>query len=258
MRLDQVAVQFYTVRDFCRTASDLAATARKVRALGYPAVQLSGVGPIDDDEIARIMRGEGLVVCATHEPAAHIRTKPERVVDRLRLLGCRHAAFPFPTGVDVSRREQIDLLIADLERAGAVLAQAGLTLSYHNHAIEFVRVDGRTLLETIFAGTSPQHLAAELDTYWVQYGGGDPLAWCERLAGRLPLIHLKDYGYTAENKPAFAEIGRGNLDFRRIIAAAEKSGCEWFIVEQDTCPGDPFDSLRLSFDFIKAHLLAGS
>ena len=52
------------------------------------------------------------------------------------------------------------------------------------------------------------------------------------------------------------EIGYGNLDFKAIVAAAEASGCEWFIVEQDSCPGDPFDSAKLSFDYIKANLVA--
>ena len=76
-------------------------------------------------------------------------------------------------------------------------------------------------------------------------GGGDCVEWCRRLAGRIPFIHLKDYMMTLEKKPIWCEIGRGTLPFARIIAEAEKSGCEWFIVEQDTCPGDPFESLRL-------------
>jgi sugar phosphate isomerase/epimerase len=72
----------------------------------------------------------------------------------------------------------------------------------------------------------------------------------------MPFIHIKDCSLTADQKPAFAEIGRGTLPFREIIAEAERSGCEWFIVEQDTCPGDPFDSLRLSLEYIRANLLS--
>jgi len=54
------------------------------------------------------------------------------------------------------------------------------------------------------------------------------------------------------------EIGHGNLNWPAIISAAERSGCEWFIVEQDVCPGDPFDSIRESFRFIKEHLVEES
>ena len=69
-------------------------------------------------------------------------------------------------------------------------------------------------------------------------------------------MHLKDYAFTTSDKPTFAEIGAGNLDWKRIIAAAEKSGCRWFIVEQDTCPGDPFDSVAQSYRYISEHLCA--
>jgi sugar phosphate isomerase/epimerase len=54
----------------------------------------------------------------------------------------------------------------------------------------------------------------------------------------------------------FCEIGAGMLDFKRIIAAAESGGCEWFIVEQDRCPGDPFVSIKQSFDYIQANLVS--
>ena len=55
---------------------------------------------------------------------------------------------------------------------------------------------------------------------------------------------------------AFSEIGNGVLDWKRILAAAEKAGTEWLIVEQDTCPGDPFDSIKISFDYLQALLKA--
>ena len=67
----------------------------------------------------------------------------------------------------------------------------------------------------------------------------------------LPQLHLKDYVINDDNQPTFAEIGNGNLDWPRIIAAADEVGCEWFIVEQDTCAGDPFDSVKASFDYLQ-------
>ena len=88
----------------------------------------------------------------------------------------------------------------------------------------------------------------------MQYGGGDPVAWCQRLQNRLPVIHLKDYKADQDNKVTFCEIGEGNLDMVAIIEACEKSGCEWLVVEQDTTPGDPFDSLKISFDWLQKHL----
>lgn len=255
MKLNQVAAQLYTLRDFIKTPADIAASMKKVREIGYTSVQVSGMGPIEESELMKILDGEGLTCCATHESGDVIRQTPEIVVERLQKLNCKYTAYPYPAGIDFSNPEHVASLIVDLDKAGAVLREAGQVLGYHNHAIEFLRVGGKPLLETIYDSTDPKNLVGEIDTYWVQYGGGDPVTWCERLADRLPLIHLKDYGYLPENKPVFAEIGYGNLDFRAIVAAAEKSGCEWFIVEQDTCPGDPFESLKMSFDYIAANLV---
>lgn len=89
----------------------------------------------------------------------------------------------------------------------------------------------------------------------VQLGGACPIKWCQKLKGRLPLLHMKDVGVREGNSPTMFEIGYGNLDFKSIITAAEASGCKWFIVEQDTCPGDPFESLKKSFDYIQTKLV---
>ena len=255
MKLTQVAAQLYTVRDHCRDAAALAATAKKLRTIGYTAVQLSAVGPIPESEIVTIMQGEGLVICATHEPSLEILDEPEKVIARLQRLGCKLTAYPYPAGVDFTDATQVETLVRKLDAAGAKLRAAGLRLGYHNHAIEFVKFRGAPVLEYLFAQTGVDNLGSELDTFWIHYGGGDVVEWTRRLRGRIPCVHLKDYGFTKENKHTWCEIGAGTLPFKRIIAEAEAGGCEWFIVEQDTCPGDPFDSLRQSFDYIKANLV---
>jgi sugar phosphate isomerase/epimerase len=137
-----------------------------------------------------------------------------------------------------------------------VLREAGCVLSYHNHAHEFYKGGSQTILEEIYDGTAPENLKAELDTYWIQAGGGNPLDWCRQMKGRLSVLHMKDYAVSPTGAPFFAEVGYGNLDFKTITAAAEESGCEWFVVEQDTCPGDPFESVAKSFDYIMANLVS--
>jgi len=255
MKLARVAAQLYTVREHCQTATQLAITANKIRTIGYCAVQISGVGPIPAPEIAAIMRDAGLAICATHEPAADILDRPGVCIARLQQLGCRLTAYPWPRDIDFANPEQVRTLARKLDAAGAAFRAAGITLGYHNHAIEFVRFEGATALDFLYANTRPEHLAAELDTFWVHYGGGDVVAWIEKLRGRLPFIHLKDYGFTTVNRHTWCELGRGNFDWKKILAAAERSGCEWFIVEQDTCPADPFASLQISFNHLASNIV---
>jgi sugar phosphate isomerase/epimerase len=256
MKLEQVAIQLYTLRDHCQTAADLAVTARKVREIGYTAVQASGLGPIPEEEIVAICKGEGLTICATHEKSLLILNETDKVIERLHKLGVNLTAYPFPVGLDFTDRAQIDTLVKALDAAGARMRAAGISLGYHNHGIEFVKVPGTntTFLDYVYANTDPANLVGEPDTYWIHYGGGDCVEWCRKLSGRLPFIHLKDYMFTVQDKPHFTEIGNGTLPFDRIIPAAEEAGCQWFIVEQDTTPGDPFDSIRQSLDYIRTHL----
>jgi sugar phosphate isomerase/epimerase len=250
----QVAATLYTLRAFCTTPRALAGTLARVRTIGYSAVQISGICELPAPELRRMLHAEGLVCCATHERPDVILDEPNAVVDTLNALGCRYTAYPYPAGIRLDRLADVMAFAARLNAAGRVLHDAGLVLAYHNHSIEFRRIDGRLILDVIYEQTDPRFLQGEVDTYWVQHGGGDPVAWCRRLDGRLPLLHMKDYAVSPDNQPAFAEIGGGNLDWPAIVETAERSGCEWFIVEQDECAGDPFDSLAASFDYVGEHV----
>jgi sugar phosphate isomerase/epimerase len=188
---------------------------------------VSGIGPNAEEELLLILDGEGL-------------------------LRCQYTAYPFPAGVDFVNAASVESLISGLEGSAAFLASHGMVLCYHNNRQEFGKLQGQTILERIYDGVP--HLQGEPDTYWVQYGGSDPVEWCECLAGRLPLIHLKDFVINQENRPVFCEVGSGNLDFPRIVQAAEAAGCQWFIVEQDKTPGDPMDSLAESFRYLAENI----
>lgn len=251
MKSEQIAVQLYTLRDFTETPADFAATMKRVREIGYPAVELAGIAGLTPAEAAKIVRDAALQICSSHESTEMILNQPQQVVDRLGEFGITHAVYAYPAGVEMSDVAQVGKMIAGLDAAGAVLRRAGMTLCYHNHALEYFQRDGRTVLDNIFALSSPEHLQAELDIHWVQAGGGDPAEACRRLAGRLPLLHVKDFTVTATGERKFAEVGHGNLNIPEILTAADAAGCKWFIVEQDTCPTDPFECIARSFNYLK-------
>ena len=150
MKIEQVALQLYTLRDQLKTPADIAATLKKVRTIGYEAVQASGLGPIAEAELLTILRGEGLQLCATHEPAAQILAEPQAVVERLQKLGCKYTAYPHPAGIDFADFSQVERLAEQLEAAGRVLHEAGQVLTYHNHATELVRHGEQTILDYLY------------------------------------------------------------------------------------------------------------
>lgn len=252
MKKEKIVAQMYTVCSYLKTPQDIAKSLKKVKSIGYEAVQLSGLGPIDTVELRKMMDGEGLICAATHEDMDMILDEPDKVVEKLNQLGCIYTAIPSPGNIDLCNEAAVAAWISRINDAGKVFTEKGKVLTYHNHHIEFRRLAGRLILDMIYDGTNPLYLQGEIDTFWVQAGGGDSIAWCEKLKGRIPLLHLKDYGVDSENNRIFEEIGAGNLDIPGIITAAERGGCEWFIVEQDSnwVNNDPFESLKISFDYL--------
>lgn len=252
MNTNQIAVQLFTLREHLKTPADIAATLKKVSRIGYKAVQVSGMGPIPESELNAILDGEGLVCCATHENGDRILNETGAIIERLQKLNCRYTAYPYPGGIDFSTTASILAFAKRLDAAGAAMREAGIVLTYHNHAMEFAKVDGKLVLELIYDHTDREHVQGEPDTFWVQAGGQNPVDWCLKLKGRLPLLHLKDYTVSG-NTPRFAEVGRGNLDIPAIIKVAEASGCKWFMVEQDDCYGqDPFAAVETSLRYLEA------
>ena len=256
-----LAAQLYTVREYTQTVCDLAATLKKVRAIGYQAVQISTIGPIPDAEVKAMLDDNGLTCCITHVSVPWPWQDLGPIIAQHKLWNCPHVALgAMPMDYRASE-EGFWRFVTEANAIGKKLYEAGLTFSYHNHSFEFVRFSKRTGLGLIYEETDPRYVKAELDTFWVQYGGGDPVVWIKKMAGRMPVVHFKDMiilydqRATAElwtGRQTMAEIGEGNLNWPAILQACKEAGVAWYAIEQDTCQRDPFESLRISFENLKA------
>ena len=249
MQRSQLAAQLYTVRDFTKTAEDLARTLRRVAEIGYPAVQLSAIGPLPPEQVRDLVQQAGLTVCNTHVGFDRLQRDLPAVIAEHRLWGCRHVAVgSLPPAYRSAGAEGYRRFAREADQIGRELGAAGLSFSYHNHAFEFEHFPGErgTALDLIYAETDPAHVKAEIDTYWVQFGGADPAAWVRKVRGRMPVVHLKDMTIQA-NQQLMAEVGEGNLNWPEILAACKDAGVEWYAVEQDRCQRDPFESLAISY-----------
>ncbi len=253
MKKQNIVAQVYTVRDACNDAHGLADALARVRAIGYQAVEMNSVGPLPVKELARVLDGEGLTCAGTHEDSEELLADPSAVAERLAILGCTATAYPYPKDQDFSSLDAVRRLCKALDRTGKTLRKAGISFSYHNHNLEFYRLGNRMVFDYLLSETDPDNVKIELDTYWVQAGGGSPAEWIARLKGRCTHLHVKDYGVDPKGRAMFDEIGTGNLDGAGILTAARKAGCKWYVVEQDSDweNGDPFLSLKLSWAFLK-------
>jgi sugar phosphate isomerase/epimerase len=239
-----LAAQLYTLRDFTKTPADIAKTLKRVKQMGYDAVQASALGPIDPKELGRILQGEGLTCCATHVGLDRLKNEPGKVIEEHKLWGCQYTAIGGFNKEGITRQDWEDFA-RSYNDVAKKFEGSGVSLGYHNHSHELARFGDATALQLLIDKLVPG-VWMEIDTYWITHGGGDPAQWINKCTGRLPCVHLKDMAITPKREQQMAEVGEGNLNWPAILQACKDAGVKWYIVEQDICQRDPFESLSIS------------
>jgi sugar phosphate isomerase/epimerase len=245
----RIAAQLYTLRNFLKTPEDISNSLKKVKQIGYQAVQVSGVGPIGDQELKDLTDREGLTICATHVGYDDLTQNIDAVIKKHKIWNCQYVGLgglpqPYRTS-----SEGYAAFAKEATEIGKKLSDAGLKFIYHNHDFEFAKYDGKTGMDILFEQTNPDFVDFELDVYWVQAGGADPIAWIHKVDGRMKVVHFKDMLITPDREQRFGEVGEGNMNFKGILQACEEIGVEWAPVEQDQCyDREPFESLTISYN----------
>lgn len=232
----KTALQLHTVRKLI--AKDFWGTCQKIADLGYQGVELTDTRALLDatDLQTRLMR-MGLIPVGVHVDLEPLESELDMVLEYYRKAGINQIVCPW---LPENRRETAAAWMAmgrQLSAIGQQCRDRGFVFSYHNHAFEFAKFDGVYGLDLLLGHSDPQYLKWELDTYWVQFGGENPVAYMQRHAERISLLHVKDMAAGPDRK--FAPVGAGVLDWRAIIAAANQAGIDWLIVEQDDCYNTP-------------------
>ncbi len=249
MKTAPIALQLYTIRDLL--AKDFTAGVKKIAEMGYAGVETAGFPGITPAAAAQLFKDLGLEIVAAHS-GLPLGDKKNEVLDTLAALGCKRLVCP-GLGHDLwSSVSGIQKAADMLNEAYDIARQNHLSLGFHNHSIEFQKVDGKFAHDILQEYLHP-NIFFEVDTYWVKVGGGDPVEVVRKLGRRAPLLHIKD-GPGDHQSPQTA-IGAGIMDFPAIVEAAG-SNPEWMIVELDACATDMMEAVRQSFQYMVSQGLA--
>lgn len=242
-----LGVQLYTVRDVCQTEADLEQTLRKVSEIGYQTVQLSAINwEIPAKTVKTLCDRYGLKAVCTHLPLDFYENKMDWVIDYHLTVGAKTAGLGWLSQQYRSDLDTLKRTVGMMNGFDRKLREAGLRFGYHNHMFEFVKYDGKMMMDWLIDEGTFDFIP---DTCWIAGAGLNPCDVIRKMGKRASVIHFKDLKATQENKIEPAEIGRGNLDWDALIPAC--SGAESVVIEQDTCPGDPFESLKISYRYLK-------
>jgi sugar phosphate isomerase/epimerase len=252
--LANIGVQLYTVRDVI--LKDPASTLKSIQDIGYTEVEAIYATL---DKIWPALEQTKLKPVSVHVDSNLFGddSKMQAALEEVHKRGFQYAVFPYLPTSERGGLDAIKVLAGKLNKAGEQAQKLGLKLCYHNHAFEFEPMNGTTPFATLLKETTKGVVSLELDVFWASVAGHDPVALLKQYPDRIALVHLKDKekGFPVrynENVPknAFKEVGRGSIDFPAVIKTAWGNGVRHFFVEQDQTPGNPIDSLKISYEYI--------
>lgn len=263
-----VALQLYTVRD--DMANDFYGTLKRVKELGYDGVEFAGLYGKTAKEVKEMCKEVGLTPISAHVPLVDMM-RDDSILEVYAEIGCEFVAIPYLNEEFRPGQEKFSEVIEFAKKLGKKANELGMKLCYHNHDFEFVKLDGEYALDILYKEVPADILQPQLDTCWVNVGGENPVDYINKYAGRIDILHLKDFvGSRSENMYAligidenekkdtggkfeFRPVGKGVQDFPAILAAAEKAGTKWVVVEQDS-PSlglTPMECAKASIDYLK-------
>ena len=167
-----VAVQVYSVRDFAE--QDMRGTLQKIKDMGYAGVEFAGLYGNSAEDVKAMCEEIGLVPISAHVALAEMRKDCDKVIKDYSTIGCKFIVVPYLNPEDRPGADGWEKTIADIREIGKKAHENGLTLLYHNHDFEFVKIDGKYALDILYDTIPADYLQTEIDTCWVNVGGENP------------------------------------------------------------------------------------
>lgn len=246
----------YTLRDALE--KDVAGTIKRVAEIGYKDIEAAagskghyyGMKPA---AFSKLLEDHGLKLRSSHvmitipgvPQAVTLSNNLQKLVDDAAEAGQEYLVCAYLFEEERKSIDDYKRYVDLFNKAGEACKKAGLQFAYHNHDFEFISLDGQIPYDLLLQGTDPETMKMELDLYWISKVGLDPIKLFEKDPGRYPLWHVKDMAKTEDKN--FTEVGNGVINFERIFKASKTAGLKYYFIEQDETPGDPFESIKISY-----------
>lgn len=242
-----LAVQVYSVRK--DAAEDFAGTLAKLAKMGYEGVEFAGFYNHSPAAVRKILADTGLKPFSSHTGLKQLSgDELQKTIDFHAEIGCRYLVVPSLPRTDKAdewRRYAGQLT----EIAGKLKAHKMMT-GFHNHAIEFVPVEGKVPMEILFDNT-PADVIMQLDVGHCVRAGADPIAYINKYKGRSRSLHIKDFSPQSED----ILLGQGVVKWPEVFKAATTAGkTEIYIIEQERYPFPPLECVEKCLQSLKKML----
>ena len=252
-----IAIQLYSVRDIINNGTDLNVVLKNLAQMGYTSIEAAnydngkfyGKTP---EEFKNAVEKAGMKVLSSHcsrglsdkEVASGDFSESLKWWDQSiaahKAAGMKYIVNP---GIGVPKTMKEMKMYCDyFNTVGYKTAAASIAFGYHNHAFEFRKIEDQLIYDFLLDNVSPNHVFFEMDVYWVQEGGGDPVAYLKNRPSQFKAIHIKDE----------KEIGAsGKMNFKPIFDQMYANNVkDWYVEVEQYTNNDPVASVQQSYDFL--------
>ena len=277
----KTAVQQIMLGSVTNNAKQAKATLQAVKDAGYDGIELNGfmirptsffvrmltslagmpTGKGGKLDWLSLVKESGLEVVSIHEDLGSIERDINAIIKECQDFGTNKVVITGMYRFDYSSKENVLSLAKRLDEAGAKLKENGITLLYHNHNVELLKVDEKNrAYDVLIEETQPENVGFEFDSYWFTEGGADAKAYMQKLGKRMVLWHATDRGsrqngvsMTPILKTDCVELGTGNMELEGMLAIAKENGVEAVVLEshKNWIDNNPIKSLQVSACYLK-------
>ena len=262
--IKRVGLQLYTVRS--EMPKDFEGTIAKVAQTGYKEVEFAGYFEHTPKEVRAIVDKNGLTAPSAHFSYDIVENKWPETLEAAHVVGHKYLVCPW---IDEKQRtaDGWKRVVELFNKAGEASEKAGIQFCFHNHSYEFAPVEGlggKLAYDYLLDETNPKYVKMEMDLCWISVAKKDPVSYFNKYPGRFPLVHVKDYvndpnatssyaGATGSVvfKGRLADVGKGAIDWKRILGHSDKAGIKHYFVENDDAK-EPFEDIKISYDYLAA------
>lgn len=228
--------QVWTVKD--QLNKDFSGTLKKMADLGYQSVEMcsppgyesSGFGPlikIKASEMKKIVNDAGLVLESTHYGMGELRDNLNERIDFALESGQKQmicSSFWLPKNATMSDWMKA---VDELNEIGVITKKSGLQTGFHNHHMEFEKINGKLIYDALMEHFDPDLVKMQFQVAVISIGY-KAASYFEKYPDRFISAHLADWS-SSENKQV--AIGQGVVDWKEFFKAAEKCGVKNYFVE---------------------------
>lgn len=249
-----IGLQLYSLRDMVKDEG-IRPVLETVAKMGYKNLETAdysdgkiyGLAPA---EFKKIVNDLGMKCTSAHLSQAFSPDKEteimawwDQAIEAHNQAGCKYLVQPWMPVNHETTLDDVKMYCDYFTSVGYKAAAASMAFGYHNHDFEFKKIGGKLIYDYMLNNVSKNHVFFELDVYWCQVGGYNPVDYLKKYASQIKTVHIKDV----------KEIGAsGTMNFKPIFEQMKANNIkDWYVEVEQYTNNNPQESVKESYDYLQ-------